>query len=169
MSKLNQALENRLSQVRQDARYRPMIDAVKAERPAGLTSDQLLDTAVRATVDEFKRSGRPLKADAVREAALLAATAAAVEAPVELADLPAGTDKTQHFLASAYLSLKATVAFDKVLPRRWAESLGTAASVTLGWVKELYDAAFATGYNREDLKADVAGAKRPYQLSVETR
>ena len=166
MSRINTMIENQLKTVRQDARFRPAIDQVKAANRKGVTSNELLDVAVKATVDEYKASGRKVKADEIRERAFLAAAAASTETSIQLADLPQGDDKTKHFFVSGVLSMKAADLADKLLPRSWAEKLGAGASIALGWVKEVYDAAFATGYNRDDLKADVAGAKRPFQVKV---
>lgn len=166
MSSINAKIENRLRAASEDARFRPVIDQVKAANKAGVTSDELLEVAVAATVDEFKRSGRALDQHDVRQEAFLAAAAASTETPIELADLPQGQDKTKHFFVSGLISLKATELADKLLPRGWAETLGTGASIAIGWAKEVYDALFATGYSREDLQADVAGAKRPHQLQV---
>lgn len=166
MSKINQLIESRFKAVRRDARHRPVIDAVKASVVPGMTSEQVLQVAVQATVDEFKRTGRPLQADAIREQALLDTAAASMEKRFALSDLPSGTDKTEHFMTSAFLSLKVAEAADKMMPRAWAEKLGFGASAALGWGKEVYDKFFATGYSREDLAADFAGARRPYQLAV---
>jgi uncharacterized protein YfiM (DUF2279 family) len=166
MSGINNAIENKLKTVRQDARFRPVIDQVKAANHQGVTSDELLKVAVKATVDEYKSSGRTINQNEVRERAFLAAAAASSETSIQLADLPEGDDKTKHFFVSGLISLKATDIADKLLPRSWAEKLGTGFSIFMGWGKEVYDKFFATGYNRDDLKADVAGAKRPFQVKV---
>ncbi|MNS86539.1 lipoprotein [compost metagenome] len=166
MSGINNAIENRLKAVRQDARFRPAIDQVKAANRQGVTSNELLDVAVKATVDEYKASGRRIDADQVRQRAFLAAAAAAAETPIQLSDLPEGDDKTKHFFVSGLISIKVAEVADKLLPRGLAEKIGTGASIFMGWGKEVYDKFFATGYNRDDLKADVAGAKRPFEVKV---
>lgn len=166
MSKINQILEGRFNAVRQDATYRPAIDRVKQAAKPGVTSDEILNVAVAATVDSFKRQGRKLDKNDVREAAFLAAAAASMEQPFELKDLPAGNDKTKHFLTSGFLSLKLADAADVLLPRRAAEWVGEKLTMGLGWAKEVYDMAFATGYNTDDLKADFAGARRPARVAV---
>ena len=56
MSGINNLIENKLKTVRQDARFRPVIDQVKAANHQGVTSDELLTVAVKATVDEDKMS-----------------------------------------------------------------------------------------------------------------
>lgn len=166
MSGINTTIENKLKTVRQDARYRSAIDQVKAASHKGVTSDELLTVAVKATVDEYKASGRRINNDEIRSRAFLAAAAAASETPIELSDLPAGSDKTKHFFVSGVISMKIAEVADKVLPRGISEKIGTGFSIALGWGKEVYDKFFATGFNRDDLKADVAGAKRPFQIKV---
>lgn len=166
MSGINNMIEGKLKTVRQDARFRPVIDQVKAANHQGVTSDELLTVAVKATVDEYKASGRRINQDEIRSRAFLAAAAAAAETPMSLADLPQGDDKTKHFFVSGLISMKIAEAADKILPRGLSEKIGTGLSIALGWGKEVYDKFFATGYNREDLKADVAGAKRPFQVKV---
>jgi hypothetical protein len=165
-NRIDNALENRLHQVATDARFRPVIDQVKAAHHDGTTSSELLDVAVKATRDEYKRSNRPVDADKLREDAFLATAAAAAESDLQLADLPQGGDKTEHFFMSGLISLKATSIFDKVMPRAWAEKLGTAASVAVGYAKEVGDKFFGTGFDRDDIKADKAGAKRPFEIKV---
>lgn len=167
MSWINDQIESRLRTVRKDARMRPIIDQVNATGQAqGASSDELLAVAARAARDSFVREGKRPSNDQIRERAFLAAAAAATEKPRVLRDIPPGTDKTQHFFVSGMISLKVAEVADKILPRRWAEQLGIGASVTLGWLKEVYDQFAATGYSREDLKADVAGAQKPFSLAV---
>ena len=157
-------LETRLRKVRNDATYRPVIDAVKAANHKGITSNELLDVAVAATRDEFKREGKTAKGAEVRDRALVAALAASTETGIQLADLPEGTDKTEHFLASGVLSAKASGFFDKFLPKSWSEKIGYGISMAFGYAKEINDKFFGTGYDRDDLKADRAGAKRPFEM-----
>lgn len=166
MSSINNFLEGRFNAVRRDASYRPVIDKVKAEAKNGASSHDVLNVAMSATVDQFKRQGKKLDAHAVREAAFLAAAAASIEQPFEMKDMPAGDDKTKHFLTSGFLSVTVAKWADKVLPRGLAEKIGIGASAGLGWAKEVYDKFFGTGYNKDDLKADFAGAKRPFELTV---
>ena len=167
MSMINRKLESRFEAVRKDAHYRPIIDQVKAKAGTGASSDQLLKAAVCATRDQFKREGKTAGDHTLREQAFLAAAAASMEKPMTLSDLPEGEDKTKHFLTSGFLSLTIAKWADKVLPRGLAEKVGTAGSIALGWGKEVYDKFFATGYNREDLQADIAGAKRPFDMTLE--
>jgi uncharacterized protein YfiM (DUF2279 family) len=167
MSWINDQLESRLRTVRQDGRMRPIIDQVKASGQT-TTSDRVLQVAARAARDSFTREGvKAPSATQVRERAFLAAAAAATETPIVMTDIPKGSDKTQHFFMSGMISLKVAAFADKLLPRTFAEKLGVGASVTVGWLKEVYDHFFApTGYNPEDLRADVAGAKRPFSVEV---
>lgn len=167
MSSINNFLEGRFNAIRKDAHYRPIIDQVKQQARPGASTDQVLKAAVCATKDQFKREGKAADARTIREQAFLAAAAAAMEKPMTLSDLPEGEDKTKHFLTSGFLSLTVAKWADKLLPRGLAEKIGTGVSIGLGWVKEVYDQFFGTGYSKEDLKADVAGAKRPFQLAVE--
>ena len=167
MSWINDQIESRLRAVRSDARLRPIIDQVKAAGQApGRSADEVLATAARASRDSFVREGKPATAAQVRERAFLAAAAASAEQPMVLGGIPQGTDKTQHFFVSGMISLKVAQVADTLLPRGLAETLGIGASIGLGWLKEVYDQFFATGYNREDLAADVAGAKKPFRLAV---
>lgn len=172
MSGINQRIENQLRAVQADPQARPIIDRVKAEAAKGADSRAVLDAAVIATVDEFKRQGRPIEADAVRERAFLAAAAAVTEAPFSLSDLPQGDDKAKHFFVSGFMSLRIADALDRVLPRGLSERLGAAGSFAVGFLKEVYDGVMTwktntgTGFSREDLAADAAGASRPFRLSV---
>ena len=165
-NRIDNALEGRLRQVAADARYRPVVEKVEAAHRDGVTSDELLDVAVKATRDEYKRTNRPVKESQLREDAFLAAAAASVEHQVQLGDLPQGSDKTEHFFTSGVISLKAANFFDKFLPRSWAEKLGTGASLALGYAKEVGDKFFGTGFDTDDIKADKAGAKRPFEMKV---
>lgn len=166
MSWINDQIETRLRTVRQDARMRPIIDQVKATGRAGCSADDVLAVAARAAYDSFVRAGERPSVERLRERAFLAAAAASAEQGIVLCDIPPGADKTQHFFVSGMISLKVAEIADKVLPRRAAERLGIGASVLVGWFKELHDQLFASGYNREDLQADVAGAKKPFSLPV---
>jgi hypothetical protein len=163
---LDNLLENRLRKVRNDASYKPVLDELKAAQGKGLSSADYMNTAVQATRDEFKRQGKPLKQSELRERAMLAATAAAAETPIQLADMPKGTDKTEHFCASGLISLKAANFFDKFLPSSWAEKLGYHVSVAVGYAKEINDKFFGTGFDRDDLKADKAGARSVFQIKA---
>lgn len=167
MSWINDQIESRLRTVRSDARMRPIIDQVKvAGQAPGRSADEVLAVAATAARDSFVREGKPASAPEVRERAFLAAAAAATEQPMVLGGIPKGHDKTQHFFVSGMISLKVAEIADKLLPRVVAEKLGVGASVTVGWAKEIYDHFFASGYNAEDLAADVAGAKKPFKLAV---
>ncbi|MFP5501537.1 MAG: hypothetical protein ACLGIN_03540 [Candidatus Sericytochromatia bacterium] len=167
MSMINRKLESRIEAVRKDAHYRPIIDQVKAKAGTEATTDQVLKAAVCATRDQFKREGKTASDHTLREQAFLAATVASVEQPMTLSDLPEGEDKTKHFLASGFLSLTIAKWADKLLPRGLAEKVGVGASIGLGWAKEVYDKFFATGFSREDLQADIKGAKRPFEMTLE--
>lgn len=167
MSWINDQIESRLRTVRQDVRMRPIIDQVKrAGQAKGRSADELLAVAARAARDSFVREGQTPRPEQVRERAFLAAAAAGAEQPMVLTGIPQGTDKTQHFFVSGVISLKVAEVADRLLPRGLAEKLGIGASVGLGWLKEVYDQFFATGYNRDDLKADVAGAQQPFRMAL---
>lgn len=164
MSRINTMIENRLRAVREDARFRPIIDQVKAAATGTPHSDALLAVALTASRDQFTREGKTPDAYEVRERAFISAAAASTEQRFTLSDLAPGADKTQHFFTSGMISLKVAEVTDKLLPRVVAEKLGVGASVTIGFFKEVYDQFFATGFNKGDLSADVAGAKRPFNL-----
>lgn len=160
MSRINEMIESRLTSVRRDPAARPIIDKVKAEAAkSGATSESVLRAAVAIAKDTYKGAS----ADDIREKAFLSAAAAAVEKPFTLKDLPEGEDKTKHFFVSGVLSLRIAEVADKVLPRGLSEKLGAWGSSFVGWGKEVYDGMFATGYNREDLKADFKGARTPFK------
>ncbi len=167
MSWINDQIESRLRTVRQDVRLRPIIDQVKAtgQKP-GTSADALLAVAAVAARDSFVREGKRPTDDQIRARAFTAAAAAATEQPTVLAGIPQGQDKTQHFFVSGMISLKVAEVADKLLPRGLAEKVGIGVSISLGWLKEVYDQFFATGYSREDLQADVAGARKPFSLAV---
>jgi uncharacterized protein YfiM (DUF2279 family) len=165
VSWINDRLESRLRAVRQDERMRPAIDAVKgAAGQPGVTGEALLDVSLNATRDSYARSPHGPAPDQLRERALLAAAAASAEAGISLESLPTGADKTRHYFLSGWMSLQLARAADVLLPRRLAEHLGVGGSVAVGLLKEVYDACFGTGFSREDLQADVAGARAPFAM-----
>lgn len=167
MSKINDILNSRIQSAGRDPITRAVANQVKAANLQGASSNDVLNVAVKATQDHFVKSGKPMpSANVIREKAFLGAAVATSEKPVELKDLPAGSDKTQHFFTSGVLSLTFANFADKLLPRSWAEKLGEKLSFGIGFGKEIYDKFFATGFNRDDLKADAAGAKRPFELKV---
>lgn len=166
MSWLNDRIESRLRTLRQDPRLAPVIDQVKRQATAGTSSEALLATAAVAARDSFVREGRTPHADEIRERAFLAAAGASTEKQIQLADLPKGDDKTRHFFVSGFISLQVARFCDVVLPRSWANGLGYAASMAVGYLKEVADHFTGSGYNREDLVADRAGAASPFALRV---
>lgn len=163
MSRINDRIQSQLRAVRQDARLVPAIDAVKvAKQKPGATVTDVYAAALTASRDTYVKAGQSVSADAVRERALLLASVAAADSSASLADLPAGADKTRHAFLSGWLSLKIARAADVLLPRVIAEKVGMVGSFGLGLLKEVYDMAFATGFSREDLVADWAGARLPF-------
>lgn len=160
MSRVNELIESRLKTVQRDPAARPIIERVQAEAAKpGATSATVLKAAVAIAQDSY----RGKSADQIREKAFLAAAAAATEKPFTLGDLPEGEDKTKHFFVSGVLSLRIAEVADKVLPHGLAAKLGAWGSSAIGWGKEVYDALFATGYNKDDLKADFKGARAPFE------
>lgn len=167
MSKINDLLNSRIRTAARDPLTRAVADKVKASNLKGVSSQEVLDVAIQATQDQYVKSGKPApSSDVIREKAFLGAAVAASEKPFEMKDLPEGSDKTQHFFTSGVLSLTFSKWADTLLPTSWANWLGEKASFALGFGKEIYDKFFATGFNRDDLKADLAGAKRPFQIEV---
>lgn len=168
MSQINDLLNSRIRNAARDPLTRAVADRVKQSNLSGVSSADVLEVAVAATKDQYLKAGKGApSADVIREKAFLGAAVAASEKPFELKDLPAGTDKTQHFFTSGVLSLTFAKWADTLLPKSWANWLGEKASYALGFGKEIYDKFFATGFNRDDLKADLAGAKRPFQIKIE--
>jgi uncharacterized protein YfiM (DUF2279 family) len=165
VSWINDRLESRLRAVRQDVLMRPAIDAVKAAagRP-GVTGQALLDVSLAATRDSYERSIYGPAPDQLRERALLAAAAASAETGISLEGLPTGADKTRHYFLSGWISLQLARAADVLLPRGLAEHLGVGGSVAMGLLKEVHDVFFGTGFSREDLQADLAGARAPFAM-----
>lgn len=162
MSRINDRIQNQLRAVRQDARLVPAVEAVgSAKQKPGATVRDVYQVALQASRDTYVKEGRTVSADAVRERALLLAAAAA-DSQASLADLPAGADKIRHVFLSGWLSLRIARAADVLLPRVLAEKVGMVGSFGLGLLKEVYDMAFATGFSREDLVADWAGARLPF-------
>ncbi|MEB3285374.1 MAG: hypothetical protein VKN33_08820 [Candidatus Sericytochromatia bacterium] len=166
---MNDQIQNQLRRVRQDARLVPALAAVKeAKQVPGATSKEVYAAAIRASRDSFIREGARALDDEVRERALLLASVAAVDSQVSLADLPHGADKTRHAFLSGWLSLKIARAADVVLPRWVAEKVGIVGSFALGFLKEVYDMVFATGFSRADLVADWSGARLPFSRGART-
>lgn len=167
MSKINDILNSRIKSAARDPLTRAVADRVKQSNLSGASSNDVLEVAVKATKDEYVKAGKAApSADTLREKAFLGAAVAASEKPFSLKDLPEGSDKTQHFFTSGVLSLTFSKWADTLLPKSWANWVGEKASYALGFGKEIYDKFFATGFNRDDLKADAAGAKRPFELKV---
>lgn len=161
MSLLNRLQEDRLRRIGQDPHYRPVVDAVKAAQRDGVSSEAVLDTAFRATRDQYVKEGRRLDPENVRHDAFMAASVGSVETPYQLADMPEGTDKTKHFMVSGEVASGIDRRLDdlKVVPRPARKAIAIGVTTGLGFLKEVLDL-FSTGFNRQDLQADVAGAKR---------
>lgn len=163
MSLINRLQEDRLRRIGQDPHFRPVIDAVKSVQRDGVASDTVLGTALRATHDQYVKEGRALDPENVRHDAFMAASVGSVERPYQLSDMPAGADKTKHFLVSGELASGIDRTLDdlKVVPRPARKAIAIGVTTSLGFLKEVLDL-FTTGFNRQDLQADVAGAKRPF-------
>ncbi|MDB5099252.1 MAG: hypothetical protein JWM80_3673 [Cyanobacteria bacterium RYN_339] len=163
MSRIDSYIEHRFDGVRQDARYRPIIDRAKQAATAqGATTDSVLAAAVSVARDQFQGSTD----DSLREAALASAMAARIESPFGLSDLPAGTDKTEHFLVSAMIGLKVTHALDHVLPRGIAAWLGEHAAKAVGVAKEGLDFVTHSDFGKTDITADFKGAELGPRFTV---
>jgi hypothetical protein len=163
MSRIDSYIEHRFDGIRQDARYRPIIERAKQAASApGATTDSVLASAVSGARDQFKGAG----ADELRQAALASTMAARIESPFGLANLPGGTDKTEHFLVSAMVGLKATRVFDAVLPRGAAAWLGEHVSKAVGVAKEVFDFVTHSDFGKADIQADFLGAEIGPRLNV---
>jgi len=92
--------------------------------------------------------------------------AARIETPFGLANLPAGTDKTEHFLVSAMIGLKVTHVLNHVMPRGLAAWLGEKASQAVGVAKEGLDYVTHADFSGEDIQADFKGAHTGPNLAV---
>lgn len=163
MSRIDSYIENRFTGVRQDERYRPIIERAKqAAGSTNATSDSVLAAAVATARDQFKGASD----DTIREAALASTMAARIERPFGLANLPAGNDKTEHFLVSAMISLKVTHVLDAVLPRGAASWIGEHVSKAIGVAKEGLDFVTHSDFGKDDIVADFKGAEIGPRLGV---
>jgi hypothetical protein len=167
MSWINDRQEAKYKGLRNDPHYRPIVDAVRQVQRDGVSPDEVVAAAVRATRDQYVASGRRIDREDIRRDAFLAATAASIEAPYELSGLPAGQDKTKHYFWSGAFAAKVDQALDalRIIPQGLRQKAAIGASVFVGWLKEVADV-FTTGYSREDLQADRMGAKRPFEVPV---
>jgi hypothetical protein len=167
MSWINERTEAKFTQLRNDPHYKPIVDAVRQVQADGVTPAVVVQEAVRATRDQYVASGRKVDQEDIRRDAFLAATAASIEAPYELAGLPEGADKTKHYFWSGAFSAKIDQSLDalRILPRSLREGVAVGTTVFVGWLKEVADT-FTSGYSREDLLADRLGAKSPFEVNV---
>lgn len=163
MSLINRLGEDRLRRIGQDPHYRPIIDAVKGVQRNGVSSEEVLTTALRATRDQYVKEGRKLDSEDLRHDAFMAASVGSVESPYQLSDMPEGDDKTKHFLVSGELASGIDQKLDelRIVPKPARKAIAIGVTTGLGFLKEVLDV-FTTGFNRQDLQADVAGAKRPF-------
>lgn len=163
MSLINRMQEDRLRRVGQDPHYRPIVSAVEAAQHDGASSGEVLGAALRATRDQYVKEGRTLDREDVRHDAFLAAGVGAVEAPYQLSDLPAGTDKTKHFMVSAEIASRIDQGLEalRIVPQPARKAIAVGITTGLGFLKEVLDV-FGSGFNRQDLKADLAGAEAPF-------
>ncbi len=163
MSLINRLQEDHLRRVGQNPHFRPVVDQVKAAQHDGVSSNEVLETALKATRDQYVKEGRRLDPENLRNDAFMAATVASVEAPYQLSDMPAGTDKTKHYMQSGQIASRIDRTLDdlKIVPEGARKAIAVGVTTGLGFLKEVLDV-FGTGFNREDLQADVAGAKAPF-------
>lgn len=167
MSWINERIEAKFTQLRNDPHYQPIVEAVRNVQKDGVSPETVVKEAVRATRDQYVASGRAIDTEDIRRDAFLAATAASLETPYQLDGLPMGTDKTQHFFMSGAIAARIDQALDalRIVPQRLREALAFGTSVFVGWLKEVTDL-FTTGYSREDLRANRLGARSPFEVSV---
>lgn len=163
MSLINRLQEDRLRRIGQDPHLRPVIDTVKATQRDGVSPDEVMATALRATRDQYVKEGRRLDAENVRNDAYMAASVGSVESPYQLAGLPEGSDKTKHYMLSAEIASRIDRTLDdlRVVPEPARQALAIGLTTGLGFLKEVLDI-FGSGFNRQDLKADLEGAKAPF-------
>jgi len=163
MSLINRMQEDRLRRIGQDSHYRPIVDAIKAVQHDGVSSQEVVQTALRATRDQYVKEGRKLDPENVRRDAYTAASVSAVESPYQMSDLPEGDDKTKHFMVSGEIASRIDQGLDalKVVPQPARRAIAVGLTTGIGFLKEVLDI-FGTGFNRQDLKADVKGAKAPF-------
>lgn len=168
--RLDPWLERRFAGVRQDPALRAGIDAVKAKAASGeATSADVLQLAWREAAASYARQGQVVGGEAIRGRALAMATAASMEEPYQLSDLPRGTDKSKHFMVSAWVSQKITAAADRFLPRFLAEWVGLGLTKAAGVAKEIVDKLTGGDMSREDLVADFQGARWGVRLGREAK
>lgn len=162
MSLINDITSRQIRARGQDPHLRPIIDRVEAAQHDGATSSEVIAVALKATRDQYLREQRTPGARTLRADAYLAATVGAVERPYQLQDLPTGSDKTMHFFMSAGLAagMERQLA-DWYVPAPVARGVAIGLTTGLGFLKEVADL-FTSGFNRDDLRADTMGARRPF-------
>lgn len=166
--RLDPWLERRFAGLRQDPVLRAGIDAVKAKAASGqATSADVLNLAWREAAASYAKQGQVVGSEAIRGRALAMATAATLEAPYQLSDLPKGTDKSKHFMVSAWAAQKFTAAADRFLPRFAAEWFGLGLTKAAGVLKEIVDKLTGGDMSREDIVADFQGARWGVRLGRE--
>jgi uncharacterized protein YfiM (DUF2279 family) len=163
---IDERIKSRFQAVQKDPGYRPILDKIEAATEKGISSQEMLQVAMQATVDEFKRTGKPLDKQAIRDKAFTAAAAASMEKPFQLSDLPEGKDKSNHFLVSSLIAIKVSEVAHHVMPAFMANALGRGVSKTIGVLKEIWDKVSGGDADIKDIHADFAGAARPFQVAV---
>lgn len=164
MSLINDLGEKKIKGLRKDPHYQPIIDEIKQSQHDGITSDEVVETALKATRDQFVKEGRKLDKEDLRKDAFLAATAASVEAPYQMKDMPEGSDKTKHYLLWGAMAAKIDQSLDAlgIIPAGARKKIAIGLSMSVGYLKEVADL-FTSGFNREDLKADQKGVRSPFE------
>ncbi|MBM3276028.1 MAG: hypothetical protein FJZ00_12815 [Candidatus Sericytochromatia bacterium] len=164
MSWLNDKLEAPLRKALVNPHYKPVIAKIEAAQRNGVTSREIRDVAVRGMRERWVVEGRKLDPEDIRSEAFLAASAAAVDKPYQLADTPEGEDKAQHLFVSGTLSSYIDSTLEKALfvPGIVRRGLALGLTMTVGFFKEVADI-FTTGFSTGDLKADWLGATAPFR------
>jgi hypothetical protein len=159
MSWLNDKLEAPLRKVLASPHYKPVIAEIEAAQRNGATSSEIRDVAVKGMRARWIREGKKLDAEDIRSEAFLAASAAAVDKPYQLADAPEGEDKAQHLFVSGAISSYIDSTLDKarIIPGFVRKGLAVGLTMTVGFFKEVADI-LTSGFNTGDLKADWLGA-----------
>jgi hypothetical protein len=163
---IDERIKTRFQAIQKDPSYRPIIDKIEQATAQPISSDAMLQVAIAATVDEFKRSGKPLDKQAIRDKAFTAAAAASMEQPFQLSDLPQGKDKSNHYLVSSLIAIKVSEAAHHVMPAFMANALGRGVSKGIGVLKEIWDKVSGGDADVNDIHADFAGANKPFQVAV---
>lgn len=157
---LNPRIERYFLRFKQDPAYRPVILAVEEAILHRDNLEALHRTAREAAREQLRlQLGREPKRNEVLERAYVSAAAAIIARPYSLP----GIADLKHYFVSAALSSRAYRKLSRLpLPDPLREATAVRMAVSLGVFKELLDIP-SSGFDRNDLQADVQGARSPFK------